>query len=144
MGALTGAIYVANPMSVDIADNMPRLLGKVNVGVADSIRGSGRVVAPGAGVQVAAAGALVTGTVYYVWVTVSVGAGGLAVDAGNMVLFEAGALLMTLAHNAPGEQSFGPFRRTAGAAAPNLIVSANAAATAGVPYTATIIAQRAE
>ena len=63
--------------------------------------------------------------------------------AGNMQLQEGAVVLAVLAVPAPGGASFGPFRRTA-VAADALSVNAVAAATATVPYTATIEATQVE
>lgn len=112
-------------------------------GIGDSLNAGGRVVAPAGGAAIATTGAGTTGAVYEIFVTVAIGAGGAAADAGNVQLQEGATVLAVLAAAAPGSQTFGPFRRTnSGAAAYS--VNAVGAGTAAVPYAATIAATRIE
>lgn len=131
------------PVEEDPVDRAARVLGRVSRGLADTVKAGGRVVAPGAGIAIATTGNLVNAGVYEIWGEVSVGAGGLAADAGNMQLQEGATVLAIIAVPAPGAIEFGPIRRTA-AAADALTVNAVGVATAAVPYSATIFATQLE
>lgn len=131
------------PGAVDLIDRIARLVGRVSRGIADSLVAGGRAVAPGAGAAIATTAAGVAGAVYEIVVSVSVGAGGVAADLGNMQLQEGATVLEVLAVPAPGGVTIGPIRRTnVGNAAYS--VNAVGAATAAVPYAASINATRIE
>ena len=135
LGAITGAL--------DVTDRAARLVGRISRGIVDSLNAGGRVVAPGIGVAIATTGAGVGGGVYEIYVSVAIGAGGAAGDAGNLELREGATVLAVLACPAPGSNVIGPIRRTnVGGTAYS--VNATAAGTAGVPYAATIAATRIE
>jgi hypothetical protein len=127
----------------DVSDRLARALGRVSRGISDSLVAGGRVVAPGLGVAIATTGAGVAGAVYEIWVDVAIGAGGVALDAGNMQLQEGATVLGVIGVPAPGGASVEPIRRTN---VGNAVYSVNAvaAATATVPYSATIVATRLE
>lgn len=112
-------------------------------GKADSLNAGGRVVAPAGGAAICTTAAGLAGAVYEIFVAVSVGAGGVAADEGNLQLQEGATVLCVLAVPAPGGLTFGPIRRTnAGGAAYS--VNATGAGTAAVPYAATLAATQIE
>jgi len=78
-----------------------------------------------------------------VFVVVAIGPGGVAADVANTQFSGPAVGLINLANPAPGSQSFGPFRHTAGSNGTFGVV-AIAAGTAGVVYAVNIIATRLE
>lgn len=128
---------------VDVEDRAARQVGRTGRGISDSLNAGGRAVAPAAGAAIATTAAGVAGGVYEIYVAVSVGAGGVALDDGNTQLQEGATVLAVLANPAPGSQGFGPFRRTNSGGAV-YSVNVTSTATALVPYAATIAATRIE
>ena len=127
-------------LPVDPIDRVARLLGRISVGVADSLQAAGEVTAPAAGAAIATLAAPPVGVydvVLDVWLSAAA-----AADASNMKLQRGGADLFSplFVVNNPIEHRY----RITLNGSQNLSVVAIAAGGAGVVYCAQITATRIE
>jgi hypothetical protein len=103
-----------------------------------SVQAGGNVVGPGVTTTIASVGILPAGD-YELRVAASVGAGALAADDGNMQLFGNAAIVVVALPSKGGEVVI---PRWTANGTNSLIVRTAGAGTAGVVYTATLIATR--
>lgn len=130
---------------VDVADEAARALGRVSVGIADSLIGSGVVVAPGVAGVIAsiASGSLPAGK-YEVRVMAGVSNSAVA-DLNNMELQRGGVdLVSPIPQGASGQSDDLVVPRVDLTGAQALEVKAIGAGTASIEYVATIVATRVE
>ena len=113
----------------------------VQRGLQDSAVGSGRTTTVTAGTVVVPAFTPGTAGVWEIYVTATVGFGGVAVDAANMNLNKTGVAYTLLANPAPGSATFGPYRVTL-LNTDTLSVTIVATGTSTIPYAASVTATR--